>query len=77
MHPSPLVEHIPDILQGSGITAIIVYLGVKEFMGRIRTRNGNDDRVTWKELFNGHEKRLIAIETKLDLILDKLINGKG
>lgn len=73
MHP--LLEHMPDILQGSGISAIIIYLGAKEFMSRMRTRNGQDDRIKWKELFNGHEKRLIAIETKLDLILNKLING--
>jgi len=69
--------NVHDLLQGSGITAIVVYLGFKEFVNRMRSKNGDDDRIKWKDLFNGHEARLIAIETKLDLILTKLINGRN
>jgi len=69
------------LMQGSGITLIIGYLGFKELLNIMRKRNGTDDRNRWKDLFDSHEKRLGSIETKqgvmdskLDLIISKLIS---
>ena len=78
---SQIPIELTALLQGSGITLIVGYLGIKELMNIIRKRNGRDDRNKWRDIVDSHEKRLSSIETKqnsmdgkLDLIISKLIS---
>lgn len=71
---------ISSLMQSSGITLILMYLGTKEFLNIARRRNGSDDRTKWRDIIDLHEKRLSSIETKqtsmdgkLDLIISRLI----
>ena len=74
------MQDLSGILQGSGISAIIVYLGAKELMSRMNGKRNGNDRTKWKTMFESHEARLDSIENtqksmdrKLDMILSSLI----